>query len=101
MAMTTEEKFKVFDAANPHVYELFKQFARDALKAGAKRMSSKLIINRIRWECAVSTTGSGWHVAAGKKFLIDDRFTPWYARKFIGEFPSAAKIFELREIRTP
>lgn len=101
MAITVEEKFEAFDAANPHIYTLFKQFALQALQSGARKMSSKLIINRIRWECAVTTTGAGWHVSSGKPFLIDDRFTPWYARKFIKDFPRAASMFELREIRTP
>lgn len=101
MPITVEDKFKAFDAANPHVYVLFKQFALQALRSGVRKLSSKLIIERIRWETTVATTGAGWSVTAGKPFLIDNRFTPWYARKFIADFPRAASMFELREIRTP
>lgn len=99
--MTVQEKFEAFHAANPHVYSLFKRFAYELLKTGAKKISSKLIIERIRWECHVATTGAGWHIEASKKFLIDNRFTAWYARKFIEDFPKLATRFELREIRTP
>ncbi len=101
MPSTVEDKFKAFDAANPHVYLLFKQFALEALRSGVRKLSSKLIIERIRWEAAITTTGAGWSTTSGKPFLIDNRFTPWYARKFIRDFPRAASMFELREIRTP
>ena len=99
--MTVEDKFKAFHDANPHVYFLYKAFAYEAFKAGATKISSKLIVERIRWETAVKTTGTGWHVAAGKKFLIDNRFTAWYARKFIEDFPKLAKRLEIRAIKTP
>lgn len=99
--MTIEAKFRAFDAANPHVYQLFKRFAYELLAAGSKRISSKAIIERIRWESRIATTGAGWHVAAGKKFLIDNRFTAHYARKFVAEFPKLANRIEMREIRTP
>lgn len=99
--MTVEEKFEAFHAANPHVYSLFKRFAYEAFGSGATKISSKLIIERIRWETAISTTGAGWHTGAKKKFLIDNRFTAWYARKFCADFPKLAKKLELRTIRTP
>ena len=99
--MTVEAKFRAFHAANPAVYGLFKRFAAEAIKAGIKRLSSKLIIERIRWECAISTTGAGWSVTKGKPFLIDNRFTCWYARKFMEDFPKAGEIFETRTIKTP
>lgn len=99
--MTVQAKFNAYNAANPHVYTLFKRFAYEAFAAGATKISSKLIIERIRWETAITTTGAGWHVGSGKKFLIDNRFTPWYARKFCNDFPRLAARLELREIRKP
>ena len=99
--MTVEEKFEAFHAANPHVYSMFKRFALELLKAGATRISSKLIIERIRWETSIATSGAGWNTLAKKKFLIDNRFTAWYARRFIHDFPKGEKIFEIRVIRKP
>jgi hypothetical protein len=102
--MTVEDKFKAFHAANPHVYTLFARFAYELIKAGHEKLSSKLIIERIRWEAMTSTRhtpGSGWHVARGKPFLIDNRYTPWYARKLCEDFPKLEKRFEFRAIRKP
>jgi hypothetical protein len=92
--MTVEDKFKAFDAANPDVYAMFRRFMHELLSAGHTRLSSKMIIERIRWETAITTHGSA--------FKIDNRFTAWYARKAIADFPHILTgRFELREIRTP
>ena len=99
--MTVQDNFNAFHTANPHVYSLYKHFAYEAFSKGAKRISSKLIIERIRWETTIGTTGAGWSVAKGKKFLIDNRFTAWYARKFIEDFPRLSDRLETRSIRTP
>lgn len=101
MPLTVEQKFEAFDAANPKVYALFKRFAYELITAGVPRLSSKAIVERIRWETTISTTGSGWHAARGKPFLIDNRFTPWLSRRFIAEYPRLGAKFETREIRTP
>lgn len=99
--MTVKANFDRFHAANPHVYRLFARYAYELLKAGHTRLSSKLIVNRIRWEQDITTTGSGLHVVTRAPFLIDDRFTAWYARKFIADFPMHSSKFELRNIRVP
>ena len=69
--------------------------------AGVPRLSSKAIIERIRWEATITTGGAGWNIARGKPFLINNDFTCRYARKFIGDFPNLGAKFETREIRTP
>ena len=99
--MTVKNKFEAFHAANPDVYVQFRRFAAEAIKAGVKRMSSKLVIERIRWETTVRTTGSGYSTITKKPFQIDNRFTCWYARKFMEDYPKAGEIFETRVIKTP
>lgn len=99
--MTVESKFDAFHAANPHVYGMYKKFAAQAIRAGVKKMSSKLIIERIRWETTVMTTGAGWSPVTKKPFQIDNRFTCWYARKFMADHPKAGDLFEIRVIKTP
>ena len=100
--MSVKENFKDFHRANPIVFELFEIFAEEAISAGAGMLSSKFIINRIRWEAMISTTGtkSGRHPVTGKPYKIDDRFTPWYARLYMLKYPSRASLFETRRIRT-
>lgn len=93
---TIEEAFNDFDRQNPHIYELFKKYLREWWKAnknnpGAKT-SSKLIINRIRWEVETTTTA--------KDFKINDAFSRSYIRKFARDYPAFANLFEYREIRS-
>ena len=42
-------EWKHFHVKNPEVYELFKRFAFEAINKGHLRLSSEMIINRIRW----------------------------------------------------
>jgi hypothetical protein len=90
---TVEKRFHNFHLENPHVYDMFIRFATQALTVGMNRISSKFIINRIRWEAMVTT--------AGENFKIDDRFTAWYARQFVKDFPEYSDRIEMRTIRTP
>jgi hypothetical protein len=102
--LTTQERFELFHAANPHVYEMFVHFMKELLRRGHRRISPNFIVDRIRWEMmapTIATPGSGWHVAAGKPFKINDHFASRYARLVIKRHPAAAKVIELREIRTP
>lgn len=94
--MTIEEAFERFDAENPHIYELFKKYLREWYKANkhnpSAKTSSKLIINRIRWEVMTTTTADD--------YKINDAFTAHYARKFANEHPQFSHLFEFREIRS-
>jgi hypothetical protein len=101
--LTTQERFELFHAANPHVYEMFIYFFKELLKRGHTRVSPNFIVDRIRWEMmvpTVATRGAGWHVAGGKPFKINDHFASRYARLVIQHYPAAAKVIELRKIRT-
>lgn len=93
---TIEDAFNLFDEENPHIYDLFKKYLREWYRANKNnpnaKTSSKLIINRIRWEVATTTTATD--------FKINDAFTAYYARKFASEHPGFAHIFEYREIRS-
>jgi hypothetical protein len=82
-----------FHIANPGIYELFKKFALHLIEdKSQKKISSKLIINRIRWEIYVETTG--------KDYRINDAFTAYYARLFVNDFPQYRNTIELRELRS-
>lgn len=92
---TIEAAFRKFDRENPQVYKLFCQYAFYMLrKKKMDKISSKLIINRIRWEVYVETKTED-------PYRINDAFTAHYARKFIKEYPHLKKYFELRRIRNP
>lgn len=87
-----KERFKKFDRENPHVWEMFKRFAAEALSKGHKRLSSSLIVDRMRWETMMQTTDP--------QFKLNDNFTPYYARKFLAEFPVYDGFFCLRTLHS-
>ncbi len=84
-----EEAFREFHKANPKIYELFKEQVLRAQKAGKKKVSSKAIINYIRWEMHVKTTSEDG-------YKINDAFTAMYSRKYITDFPHNKDLFEFR-----
>lgn len=86
--------FLAFHAKNPKVYELFMRYCEEALSKGKKKLSSKLIINRIRWEVFISTEDDH------SVFRINDAYTAHYARQFMDDYPIYRGFFELRELRS-
>lgn len=89
--MTIEARFNKFHDDNPLVYEHFKFYAHQAITAGAKRLSSKFLIERIRWEAMV--------VTRSVDFRINNDFTSRYSRMFVVDFPMHAELFETRELQ--
>ena len=59
-------RFEAFDAENPQVYDLFKQFSFELIATGKKKSSAWLIANRLRWETAIKTTGDDFKI---RKFM--------------------------------
>ncbi len=87
--MTHAEKFDEFHTLNPSVYTLFKKFAFEAIKAGRKRLSTKLIVERMRWEAYVDT-------AQTDEFKINNNHTAYYARLFMSDYPAYKDFFVTR-----
>jgi len=79
--------FDQFDRENPDVYRMFCRFTLQLIAAGHKRLSSKLIVERIRWETMLQ---------GGTTFKINNNFTPHFARKFMSDFPNHEGVFETR-----
>ena len=80
--------FEEFDAANPVVWELFQRFTKEALSAGLEHFGSQAILERIRWETTITTSGL---------FKINNNFGPFYARKFHRHFPEHDGFFKTRK----
>ena len=87
--MTHEEKFLVFHHANPHIYDLFKLYALEALRSGKTSLSISLITERIRWEVEVSNGG---------RFKLNNNHRAYYARLFHEHHPHLGEIFETRAV---
>lgn len=91
--LSIDERFAMFDAANPAVYAAFRRHAETLLNAGRKHYSSDAILHRVRWDFALQTTGEGG-------FKINDHFSSRYARKLAAEDPRFAEFFEFRTLRS-
>jgi hypothetical protein len=91
-ALTAEERFEQFHRANPQVYRLVCQYARQAKARGHERYSLKTIWCLIRFEEDTRATGDGG-------FVLNDLFTSHYARLVMRQEKDLQNFFELRERR--
>jgi uncharacterized protein YbaP (TraB family) len=70
---------------------LFAQETNKAIKRGCKKISSKMIINWIRWNRYVTTNDAS--------FKINDAYHAYYSRLFVERNPELANVFEFRKLR--
>lgn len=85
-------RFLRYHVQYPQVYRLFEKFAIELLTNGWKRIGSKMIIERIRWEFALN-------VKDDRGFKINNDFTCYYSRLFMKNNPQYGDCFETREIK--
>lgn len=100
---TIQQAFDEFHKNNPLVYRHFKRMALEAIGKKKKKLSSKMIINVIRWEIYMETielTLFTDNEGKKNKFKINDAYTSRYARLFTDEFPQHREIFNMRELRS-
>lgn len=91
-AGTLDLDFAKFHEANPEIYVLFEQFARQAKAAGFKHYGAKSIVERIRWHCQVETHNGG--------FKINNNLTSRYARLLAADHPEFKDFFRNRLLRS-
>lgn len=87
---TKETKFEMFHRGNPKVYYLYKKVALSLIEAGLQKIGSKMIIERIRYESKLSTTGHD--------YKINNNFTCYYSRKFCRDFPQYTDKFYFKSL---
>ena len=83
-----ESNFRKFHRENPIIYKLFKQFTFQAINRGHKKLSSEMIINRIRRETSI--------VSNDKDYKINNNYKPFYSRLFMNEHPDYQDFFYRR-----
>lgn len=84
------ERFRKFHYNNPEVAELFFQKAKQMRRTGRRKYSAMRIMQSIRWDHDLKTTGD--------VFKINNDFVPIYARFFMYENPEYADFFETRAV---
>lgn len=78
----------VFHKANPRVYDLFKRFTFQVIRAGHQHYSADAVCHRIRWHTSVETQGDD--------FKINNNYAAYYARLFMVEHPQHDGFFRTR-----
>lgn len=86
------KKFLDFHIQHPQVYILFEKFALQLIDVGHKKLGSKMIMERIRWEIS---TGS----KDDDGFKINNNYTAHYSRLFAKNNPLYQDYFEFRTVR--
>jgi|TARA_R100001463_G_scaffold1428_4_gene6397 hypothetical protein len=81
-------EFQTFHQKNPEVYKLFVRFTFQAINRGHHKLSSEMIINRIRWETNVMTTD--------KEYKINNDYKPFYSRMFMTQYSKYNNFFQKR-----
>lgn len=83
-------EFIDFHLDNPKVWRMYLQFASDMVQTGHKKLSSEMLINRVRWETMINTTD--------KIFKINNNHKPYYARLLLSirKFKDT-KFLEIRQ----
>jgi hypothetical protein len=76
--------------ANPDVWRYFEKYAYEAVHRGRKKISHWLIINRIRWEVSIVTTG--------EDFKISNDYIAFYARLWKARHPEHADLFNTKKM---
>jgi len=85
------EGFEAFNETNPHVYAAFEEQALKAIRRGRTKLSSKLIINWIRWHEFLKTDDVN--------FRINDAYQAYFSRMFVKKHPQYSNVFNFRVLR--
>jgi hypothetical protein len=85
-------RFERFHRENPHVFRKFKELAFAMRATGRTRYAARTIIEKLRWEYDIKTTG--------EVFKINDNHIAMYARLLIHRYPQFEGFFELRVVRS-
>lgn len=85
-----KKAFWEWHKANPHVWLYFEKYAMEAVARGRTRVSHWLIINRIRWEVSIETTGG--------EFKISNDHIAFYARMWRAKYPQHKDLFAVKRM---
>jgi len=91
---TISERFATFHADYPQVYRMIIGFARQAQRRGFKHYGINAIINRARWEVAMT-----WGPDSEQGFKLNDHFAPLYSRLVMENEPDLDGFFFTRRRR--
>ena len=89
--LSIEERFRLFDQANPHVYQVLEQMALDLAARGHQRIGVKMLWETLRYRYAMQTNGD-------EDYCLDNNYTSRFARK-LARNPMLAERIEMRQLK--
>ena len=92
MTKQLEQKFKEYDSKNPHVYNTFESFTLQLAKAGVRKTSAWLVVNRMRWESLID-------VETDLEYKIPNDFIGIFARRFMKRNPKYSDMFRVKSTK--
>jgi len=97
-----QKAFEEYHRLNPKVFGYFEKYAFEAINAGKKKISFKMIMNVIRWTIFIQTEEPTLFNMEGRKvkFRINDAYGSRFARLFIEKYPQHTDKIELRNLRS-
>jgi hypothetical protein len=85
-----QAEFDQWHKNNPDIWKYFERFSFEAIDKGHKKISHWLIINRIRWEVFIVTTG--------EDFKISNGLIAFYARLWRSTHPQHKTLFNIKQM---
>ena len=86
-----KERWWGWHKENPEFYSMFKKFTFQAIRKGHRKLSAWLIVNRIRWETMIVTTGD--------EYKISNDYIALYARLFMYQYPDYKGFFNTKPMK--
>jgi|TARA_R100000152_G_C6778875_1_gene209955 hypothetical protein len=86
-----KQKWWEWHKENPQVWEKFKEYTFDAIASGRRHYSHWAIVNRIRWNKEIETSG--------EDFKISNDYISFYARLFHAKYPEHDGFFKLKPLK--
>lgn len=85
------EQFKKYHNENPHIYDEFQFLSNQAWENGRRKYSGWTIINVIRWNYDIKTTGN--------PFKISNDYIAVYTRLYNLRNPDKVGFFKLKQCK--
>lgn len=87
-----EKAFWAYHEKNPHIYEAFDRFAKEAVQSQRDTFGAQMVVERVRWYVAVERNDDDG-------FKVNNNFNGYYARLWMRNNPEQRGLFRRRKLR--
>ena len=87
-----EDRFRLFHAANPHVYTALVTLTRRLVERGRTRVGMKMLFEVLRYEYAMTTDDPT------SDYKLNNSYTSRYARLIMDTEPDLAGVYDTRRL---